>query len=134
VFNQRSLRRSFGDQESKEVLVVGTRSTASLAYHLWFGLTKLDIRTVRITSITTETFDYVNKLDHHSLMILIGFPRYLAELMSLLHFAQKKGIRTVTITDAPFSQLLGEMNLYADGVGILCGLSLRAPGLDQCGD
>jgi DNA-binding MurR/RpiR family transcriptional regulator len=100
-------------RKAEEVLVVGTRSTASLAHHLWFGLTKLDIRAVRVTSIITETFDYVNKLDRHSLIILIGFPRYLAGLLNLLHFAQKRGLRTVTITDGPFSRLQGEMNLYA---------------------
>ena len=44
--------------------------------------------------------------------LFIGFPRYLRELVDLLNFFKKRGLRTITLTDSPFSPLQGEINLY----------------------
>jgi DNA-binding MurR/RpiR family transcriptional regulator len=98
--------------KAREVLVVGTRSTAPLAHHLWFGLTKLEKKATRIMAITTETYDTLDHLDRNSLIILIGFPRYLREWCDLLRFSMERGLRTLILTDSPFSALAGEINLY----------------------
>jgi DNA-binding MurR/RpiR family transcriptional regulator len=100
-------------KNAKEILVVGIRSTASLAYHFWFGLTKLGLKTMRVTAISTEIYDYINKMDRKSLVIIIGFPRYLRELQEILTFTKKRGIKTITLTDSHFSPFVGDLRLYA---------------------
>lgn len=100
-------------RQAQDILVVGSRSTASLVYHLWFGLTKLELKVTRITTINSEAFDRLNKLDRRDLIILIGFPRYLRELKELLDLAKKKRIPTITISDSPFSPFRGDINLYS---------------------
>lgn len=61
-------------RNASEVLVVGTRASASLACHFSFGLSKLEIRTTKILSVNSESFDLLNKLSSNSLVIVIGFP------------------------------------------------------------
>jgi DNA-binding MurR/RpiR family transcriptional regulator len=101
-------------ENAGEILIVGTRSTAPLAYHFSFGLAKLGKRVVRITAITTETYDLINRLDRQALVIVIGFPRYLRELVDLLTFSKEKKLRTLTITDSPFSPLMGDIRLFSE--------------------
>ena len=57
---------------ASEVVVVGTRSTASLASHLWFGLNKLAIKATRVLSITTETYDDLNARGKRTCVIVTG--------------------------------------------------------------
>ena len=113
AFNPKEFKRTLlAIQKAPEVLIVGTRSSASLAHHFWFGLTKLEIKATRILSITTETYDYINRLDRRTCVLFIGFPRYLRELIDLLDFSKEKDLRTIILTDSPFSPLQGEINLY----------------------
>src|SRR5262249_13056360 len=98
---------------SPEILVVGTRNTASLATHLWFGLHKIAIKATRSLAVTTETYDQVNALDPRARLIVIGFPRYLREEADLLEFCRQRKLGTIVITDSPFSPLRGNISLYA---------------------
>ena len=99
-------------RNAEEVTVIGSRSTASLAQHFWFGLTKIGVRSRRFTSVTTETYDEVNRMGARDLIVVIGFPRYLKELLEILEFAKARKIRTVTLTDSFFSPLLGDLSLF----------------------
>ncbi len=96
-----------------EVVVVGTRSTASLACHLWFALTKIGIPAARVTTISSETYDYLSRVDKRACVVVIGFPRYLREQVKLLEFAKSRKLATLTITDSAFSPLRGQVSLYA---------------------
>jgi len=98
---------------ASEVVSVGSRSAASIAHHLWFGLSKIGVRATRVMSITTETYDFLNGLDRKACVFLISFPRHLKETLALSAFLKRKGLRTVCITDSPFSPLRGDVNLYA---------------------
>jgi len=98
---------------ASEVIVVGARSTASLAHHLWFGLTKIAIPAVRFTAVNSETYDHLNRADRHALVVVIGFPRYLKAQVELLAFARTRKLATLAITDSPFSPLQGNVSLYA---------------------
>jgi DNA-binding MurR/RpiR family transcriptional regulator len=100
-------------RRGSEVLAVGTRSTASLAHHLAFALEKIAIRATRVSTITSETYDRLSRLDRKACVVVIGFPRYLREHLKLLEFAKARRIPTLTITDSPFSPLQGEVSLYA---------------------
>lgn len=100
-------------RDASEIIVVGTRSTASLAHHLWFGLDKIGLKATRHLAIATETYDQLARLTRGACLVVIGFPRYLRELVELLDFAKERGIRTLTVTDSPFSALRGDISLYA---------------------
>ncbi len=113
TFDEKTFRKVVAAlRNAGEVMVVGTRSTASLAYHFWFGLTKVGIKSSRVTSVTTETYDKVSSMGVKSLVVVIGFPRYLKELVEILEFAKGRKIKTATITDSFFSPLLGDLCLF----------------------
>jgi DNA-binding MurR/RpiR family transcriptional regulator len=96
-----------------EVVVVGTRSTAPLAYHLAFALDKIAIKTTRVTTISSDVYEHLARIDRRACVIVIGFPRYLREQVALLEFAKARGLATLTVTDSAFSPLQGRVSLYA---------------------
>ena len=96
-----------------EVVVVGTRSTAPLAYHLWFALNKIALNATRVSTISSETYDYLSRVDKHACVVVIGFPRYLREQVGVLEFAKRRKLATLAITDSTFSPLRGQVSLYA---------------------
>ena len=100
-------------RRASEVLVVGTRSTAALAQHLWFALDKIAIDARRVTTITSETYDHLSRMDKRGCIVVIGFPRYLREHVKLLQYAKARRLATLTITDSTFSPLQGEVTLHA---------------------
>lgn len=99
--------------QASSILIAGSRSTASLANHLWFGLNKIAFDAARALAISTDTFDRLNRMGDGACLIVIGFPRYLRELVNLLDHARNRKIKTITITDSPFSPLQGDVSLYA---------------------
>lgn len=100
-------------RRASAVMVVGTRSAAPLAYHFCFALKKIGVHAIRVTSITSETYEDLSRLDRHACVVVIGFPRYLRELVKLLEFARTRGLATLTITDSAFSPLQGRISLFA---------------------
>lgn len=100
-------------RRASEVMIVGTRSTAPLAYHMWFALNKIAISTTRVTTITSETYDHLSRMGKGACVVVIGFPRYLREHVDFLDFAKDRGLKTLAITDSAFSPLKGDVSLYA---------------------
>ena len=98
---------------ASELLVIGARATAPLAGHFAFGLSKLGIRCSRALSVTSDTYDQIHRLDRKACVVVIGFPRYLRELVEVLDFAKSAHLATVAITDSAFSALRGDVSLYA---------------------
>jgi DNA-binding MurR/RpiR family transcriptional regulator len=98
---------------ASEVMVVGARATAPLAAHLAFGLSKLGVRCARALAVTSDTYDQLHRLERKACVIVIGFPRYLRELVEVLDFAKTAELSTVAITDSAFSPLRGDVSLYA---------------------
>ena len=99
--------------DASRVLVIGSRSTASLANHLWFALGKAGLAAERALTVDTHAFDAVARLDDSGCAVVIGFPRYLAELGRIVDFARTEGKRLVVLTDSPFSPFRGDVTLYA---------------------
>ena len=100
-------------RRASEVVVVGTRSSAPLAYHLWFALARLEFRATRVTEITSETYDYLSRVSTDTCVVMIGYPRYLREQVKLLNYAKARKLATLTITDSVFSPFQGDVSLYA---------------------
>lgn len=100
-------------RSASEVLIVGARATAPLATHMAFGLAKLGMRAARALAVTSDTYDQTNRLDRRACVVVIGFPRYLRELVELLDFAKSATLATLAITDSAFSPLRGDVSLYA---------------------
>lgn len=98
---------------ASELLVVGARATAPLATHMAFGLGKLGLRTNHAFSVASDTYDRVNRLDRRACVVVIGFPRYLRELVDVLEFAKGARLATLAITDSAFSPLRGDVSLYS---------------------
>ena len=78
-----------------------------------FGLAKLGMRAARALAVTSDTYDQTNRLDRRACVVVIGFPRYLRELVELLDFAKSAKLATLAITDSAFSPLRGDVSLYA---------------------
>jgi DNA-binding MurR/RpiR family transcriptional regulator len=100
-------------RRASEVAVVGTRSTAPLAHHLWFALNKIAVTATLVSAITSDTYDYLNRLDGGACVVLIGYPRYLREHVRLLEFVKSRKLATLVITDSALSPLQGDVSLYA---------------------
>ena len=98
---------------ASEVLVVGARATAPLAGHLAFGLGKLGMRCFKALAVTSDTYDQIHRLDRKACVVVIGFPRYLRELVEVLDFAKSVKLATIAVTDSAFSALRGDVSLYA---------------------
>jgi len=113
-FDASAFRQAFKTlRGASEVLVVGARATAPLASHLAFGLGKLAFRTSRALSVTSDTYDQIHRLDRKACVIVVGFPRYLRELVEVLDFAKSAKLASLAITDSAFSPLRGDVSLYA---------------------
>lgn len=95
------------------ILIAGSRSTAALANHLWFGLTKVAFDAERVLTISSDAYDRLDRMGTDACLVVIGFPRYLQELVDLLDHARARGIKTITVTDSPFSPLQGDVSLFA---------------------
>ena len=100
-------------RRASDVMIVGTRSTASLAYHMWFALSKIAIPATRVTTVTSETYDHLGRMGKGGCVVVIGFPRYLREHVKLLEYAKARRLATLTITDSTFSPLKGDVTLHA---------------------
>jgi len=114
IFDSQAIKEAaLSIKNSTDVYIVGTRSSASLACHFSFGLSKLKIRTTRILKISSEFFDLLDGLGSGALLVIIGFPRYVNELLDVLAFCRGRKIKTIALTDSPFSLLKGDINLYS---------------------
>ena len=98
---------------ASELLVIGARATAPLAAHLAFGLGKLGLRVSRSLAVASDTYDQIHRLERKACVIVIGYPRYLRELLDALEFAKAAKLATLAITDSAFSPLRGDASLYA---------------------
>ena len=99
--------------DASQVMILGSRSSASLANHVWFALNKAGLPVERVLTIDTYAYERVHSLNEGGCVIIIGFPRYLNELGDILEFATEAGKRTVVLTDSPFSPFHGDITLFA---------------------
>lgn len=99
--------------DASRIVVIGSRSTASLAGHLCFGLTKAGLEAEPAQDPGFAACERIARLDARGCAVVIGFPRYLSGLVALTDAARAQGRRLLVITDSPFSPLRGDVTLHA---------------------
>lgn len=104
-------------RQSERVYIVGFGSSAflasSAAYHL--GLYCPNVHSIGGEGGAEQAVRRMNQLTAQDLVFGISFPRYSADTVRLLHFAQQRGAVVAALTDAPTSPLvqLAQHVLYA---------------------
>jgi len=90
---------------AKRVFVLGLRASTGLAQLLGYSLAKVHEDVIVLTQGGSSAVDAFRFFPTPSLILAIGFPRYPRETVELLSFAKREGIRSVALTDTPFSPL-----------------------------
>lgn len=95
------------------IYIIGTRSSAALAYFLNYYLNLLFPHVKLVPSTTTsELFERIMRIDSSDVMIGVSFPRYSSQTVKALKYAKTNGAKVVAITDSVGSPLAG----YADAL------------------
>lgn len=95
-----------------EIIVVGTRASATIAIYAEFILNRIGKRAKKIISGGTENFDSLATVDRNALVIAFGFARYPKETIKVLNFFKRRNFKVISITDnslsplAPFSDIV----------------------------
>lgn len=88
-----------------EVIIIGTRTSITLAQYASFMLNKIGINVKKITSADSSSFDNIQNFERSSLIIAFGFQRYPKETIKLLNYFNRKNFKIISITDNPKSPL-----------------------------
>ena len=95
------------------IYIIGTRSSAALAYFLNYYLNLLFPHVKLVPSTTTsELFERIMRIDSNDVMIGISFPRYSNQTVKALKYSKRNGARVIAITDSTSSPLAE----YADAL------------------
>lgn len=91
--------------ESKNIYVLGTRGSASLAQYFSYFLNKVKRNVLAVTGGSTFDYDTLLHLQRKDLVIAIAFPRYPRETVELTRFCKDRGATIIGITDKIASPL-----------------------------
>ncbi|MBW1721842.1 MAG: MurR/RpiR family transcriptional regulator [Deltaproteobacteria bacterium] len=85
--------------KSKNIYVLGTRGSASLAQYFRYFLNKVKRNVIAVTRGSTNEYDTLLHLKPEDLVVAIAFPRYPRETIELVRFCRQRGATIVGITD-----------------------------------
>ncbi len=91
--------------ESKEIYILGLRSSTALANFLGFYLNLILDNVKVIQPGISDVFEQMINITDKDLIIGIGFPRYSVRTIEALSYAKSKGTTVVSITDSLLSPL-----------------------------
>ncbi|ADU22269.1 MULTISPECIES: MurR/RpiR family transcriptional regulator [Ruminococcus] len=95
------------------IYIIGTRSSAALAYFLNYYLNLLFPHVKLVPSTTTsELFERIMRIDKNDVMIGISFPRYSNQTVKALKYSKTNGAKVIALTDSTSSPLTD----YADAL------------------
>jgi len=102
--------------KADNIYIVGLRTAASLAYFMGFTLHLILKNVTTITFGVSDLFEKLININEKDLLIGISFPRYTLQTVEIMEYAQKKGAKTVAITDSVMSPLaqLADVSLFAN--------------------
>lgn len=92
---------------ARNIYIIGGRSSGALSYFLSFylNLMRENVKDVSMGSVA-ETFEEIFRINDNDLVIGISFPRYSTRTIKSLEYANKKGAKTIAVTDSKKSPLV----------------------------
>ena len=92
--------------EARRIYVLGVRSSAALSDFLtfYFKLIFDDVRQIQ-TSLASEMFEQMLRVEKDDVVIGISFPRYSTRSVRAMEFARDQGATVIAITDSETSPL-----------------------------
>ena len=113
----RALAQTFSDAElerfSKRLLaaarvtIIGSRYVGPLATYFAYVLGKIKPDVGAVTQVDSSLYDRVRLMGKTTdVIVAITLPRYPADLMKLLGYAEKRGLCILAITDSPLSPVI----------------------------
>ena len=97
--------------EARRIYVLGVRSSAALSDFLtfYFKLIFDDVRQIQ-TSLASELFEQMLRVEKDDVVIGISFPRYSTRSVRAMEFARDQGATVIAITDSEMSPLYDTAN------------------------
>jgi DNA-binding MurR/RpiR family transcriptional regulator len=94
-----------GITESKNVYIIGLRSSTTLAEFLGFYLNLIMDKVHVVTYTIGDIFEQLFRISDKDLVIAMGFPRYSTKTIDALEYCKSRGAKVVAITDSMLSPL-----------------------------
>lgn len=91
--------------ESKNVYIIGLRSSTALSEFLGFYLNLIMDKVHVVTYTIGDIFEQLLRIDDQDLVIGMGFPRYSSRTVNALEYCKSRGAKVVAITDSLLSPL-----------------------------
>ncbi len=89
--------------KAEEVVILGFRVSASLANYFGYILKKVKESVTVVTSGGSTLYEQLDCLGRGSLIIALGFRRYPNELIEVLGYCKRRGLRILAVTDSVVS-------------------------------
>ena len=114
---------------AERITIVGVRFVGPLAEYFRYSLRKILPNVQAFLHADSALYDDLRLMGERDLLIALAFARYSAELVELLRYARRRGLRVLAITDAPISPVVpvAELTLFARGGRLDFVGSLAAP-------
>ena len=90
---------------ARRIYLVGIKSAAPLAQFFGYYLNFIHEDVVVVTSMQTDVYESMLRIDERDMCLGISFPRYSARTVDALKYAKDKGAYVAAITDSMFSPI-----------------------------
>ncbi len=98
--------------DAGQVYVIGSRASATLAYHFGYLLKKVRENVTIDTSLSWELTDALNGCAPDTLMVVMAFPRYPRRTIEVMKYARQCGLQTIGLSDTPRSPIIALSDQY----------------------
>ncbi|MCG4580717.1 MurR/RpiR family transcriptional regulator [Clostridium cochlearium] len=86
--------------KGKRIYVVGTRSTFTVAYYLYFMLSRFMDNVILLSPGQMDVYDKIYDVDDKDVLVSISFSRYTKFTSDVTNFFKNKGSKIVVVTDS----------------------------------
>jgi DNA-binding MurR/RpiR family transcriptional regulator len=114
---------------AERVTIVGFRYVSPLTTYFGYSLSKIKPNVQSFSRSDSSLYDRVRLMDAGDVLVAIAFARYPTDLVALVRYAHRLGVRVLAITDSPLSPVLplAEVALFAKASMLDFVGSLAAP-------
>lgn len=99
---------------AKKIFIVGLRRSHSIAFHLYYNLSRILNNVFLIDSTYGLKYDQITEMGNDDVLVSISFPRYTKETLEITKIAKRNEVTIVAITDNPLSPIgqLADISLF----------------------